>query len=261
VGVARLLALVAFYLGTPVRAQLAGAEYRGPQAEALCQKDDNVALVRFIPSSDYDRVKRRLPAHVDDGLSASRAPPHSDCTMANGWTIRVRIGEEQASPYGEGGANPPAYFSLWIGQRKIISRKEWKPGYASWSDPWLIGVAIRPDRLTFCSVAGGADAPAQGAISCRNERFRLDRYKIDQVEYASPGSRSAVGTILLGRGSSEPRVCRDFLRSVHNDLDRLREGEDVAKVFKPVDTPASRSISVGTVEIADVDGPRLSGVE
>jgi hypothetical protein len=190
----------------------ARANYTTPHAELVCRKGLNVALVRFTLTVDEDSIAyRRLPARVDEGLSATRTLSRSNCTMANGWTIRLRDGQEQPFAYGMGYADPPAYFSLWIAQRKILSRAQYKPGYGMDDDPWLIGIVIRPDRLTYCRVAANDDAPDKGAITCRDEPLRLDRHKIDHIEYTL-GPRPAVGTILLGRGTTEPSLCRKFLR-------------------------------------------------
>jgi hypothetical protein len=210
------------------------ADYTTPHAELVCQKGLSIALVRFTLTVDEDRVAyRRLPAHVDEGLSATRTLGRSNCTMANGWKIRLRDGQEQPFAYGMGYADPPAYFSLWIAQRKIVSRKQYKPGYGMDNDPWLIGIVIRPDRLTYCRVTANDDAPDKGAITCRDEPLRLDRHKVDRIEYAS-GPRPTVGTILLGRGTTEPSLCRKFLRLRPKRFqDVSATTNDTANIFGP----------------------------
>ena len=76
----------------------ARADYYTPHADVVCRPGLNVALIRFTLTANQDQiVYRRLPARIDQGLSAMRTLRRSNCTMANGWTIRVRDGERQ--PY------------------------------------------------------------------------------------------------------------------------------------------------------------------
>ncbi|TPL51692.1 hypothetical protein [Mesorhizobium sp. B2-4-6] len=229
----------------------ARADYTTPHAEVVCQPGRNVALIRFTLTMDEDPVGyRRLPTSVDQGLSATPATGRSNCTMVNGWTIRLRDGQDQAFGYGQGGADPPAFFSLWIAKRKIFSRKEWKPGYATDQKRWLIGMVIRPDRLSYCHVVGD-EAPDKGPIVCLDEPFQLNRYKIDRVEYAPPGRRPPIGTILLAHGTTEPRLCRKFLRLRQEGFENVSTStNDNANVF-PMDTAQQNlNIKVATIEVS-----------
>jgi len=191
-------AIIALFLGGLIYPDTARADYVKPHAEVVCQKGVNAALIRFTLTANEDPIAyRQLPAHIDNGLSGTRTLGRANCGMANGWIIRIRHGEKQPFAYGMGGADPAAFFSLWVAQRKILSRKEWKPGqetdYRDHGSPWLIGIVIRPDRPTYCYVAGGVDAPEKGNISCRDEAFSLSRYKVDRIEYAPPPRQPSGG--------------------------------------------------------------------
>jgi hypothetical protein len=217
-------------------------------AELVCQKGLNVALVRFTTAWNNDApVYRRLPARVDAGLSATRVMRRTNCALSNGWAIRIRAGVEQAFAYGMGGADPPAFFSLWIAHRRVLSRKQWKPGYSA-EDPWLVALVIRPDRLTYCTVPD-KDAP-KGPVTCRDERLVLTRHRLDPIEYAPPGSRPRVGSITIAPGSPEPSVCARVLRNRHGRFDDVSATiSDSAGLFGK-DSPHPLGIDVATVEIA-----------
>jgi len=220
-------------------------------AEAVCQKGANIALVRFAPAWNEDPpAYRHLPASLDGGLSAARPSRREECTMANGWAIRVRSGEKQAYAYGMGGGDPPAFFSLWIARHKVLSRKEWKPGYGDDTNPWTIAVVIRPDRLTSCRVAQGRDAPEKGKINCSDQPLQLDRYKVDQVEYASPENKLPVGTMLVMPGSPEPKVCQEFLRLHRNDWPEVYAMVDSAKIFGTNSARATPPLAEAIIEVA-----------
>lgn len=245
------LAALVFFVCMSMYPGTVRADYVTPHAEVVCQPGTNIALIRFTLTVDEDPVMYRgLPTGIDHGLSATPALRQSNCTMANGWPIRLRDGQQQAFGYGQGGADPPAFFSLWIAKRKILSREQWKPGYGMDKDPWLIGIVIRPDRLSYCYVAAGDEAPEKGAITCRDEPFQLERHKIDHVEYAAPGRRQPpTGTILLARGTTEPRLCRQFLNSRPQGFQGVSTViNDTANVF-PAET-AGQDINSATIELS-----------
>lgn len=246
----RILAALLFFISILISPDTARADYATAHAEVVCQPGHNVALVRFTMTADEEPILyRHLPAGVDQGLSATPALGQSNCTMTNGWTIRVRDGREQAFGYGMGGGDPPAFFSLWIAKRKILSRKQWKPGYGMGEGPWLIGIVIRPDRLVYCSVASSDDAPDKGEITCRDEPFQLDRHKVDHIEYAAPGDQPPIGTIMLLSGTTEPRLCRKFLRLRPKGFEGVSTTvNDTANVF-PVEA-AGQEINVATIEVS-----------
>ncbi|TGQ72823.1 MAG: hypothetical protein E5V49_09800 [Mesorhizobium sp.] len=247
-----LYALPAFiiFLCILICPDIARADYSTPHAEVVCQPGHNVALVRFTMTADEEPiVYRQLPTSADQGLSAAPTLGQSNCTMANGWTLRLRDGQKQAFGYGMGGGDPPAFFSLWIAKRKILSRKQWKSGFGVDEAPWLIGLVIRPDRLSYCYAAHSYAAPDNGVITCRDEAFQLIRHEIDRVEYGTSGRRPPVGTILLARGTSEPRLCRKLLRLRPKGFQGVGTTvNDTANVF-PVET-AGQDINIATVEVS-----------
>ena len=209
----RILRTIAIAFGcvTVMSPTVARSDQVHTDVEVVCHGD--AALVRSITAWNDDSPEyRRIPETLDDGLSAVPPAHHTSCRMANGWDVRIRSGEGQAFAYGMGGADPPAFFSLWVAHRKVLSRKEWKPGYAS-EHPWLVAVVIKPTELSLCEVKDDMDAPAQGTVTCRTEPFQLKKYKIDQVEFAPPGTRPPVGTVVALRGSSDPVLCRRYLRA------------------------------------------------
>jgi hypothetical protein len=87
--------------------------------DLVCSKNSNVAAARFGGAG-----ANPVPSAIDGGLSSVRSVAQMDCTLPNGWPLRIRIGERQVRPYGMGGADPPAFFSLWVAGRRIVSRAQ-----------------------------------------------------------------------------------------------------------------------------------------
>jgi hypothetical protein len=53
-----------------------------------------------------------------------------ECVFSNGRTVKVRIGVGPAYPYGEGGADPDRWLSIWIDKKKVVSKFMY---YTYWS--------------------------------------------------------------------------------------------------------------------------------
>ena len=189
----------------------ARADETSKHVDLVCHPSANLALVRFSIDDNAVVTYPRLPHALDFGLSARDGSDRTDCTLANGTRIRVRGGEEQAFPYGMGGANPTAFFSLWINQRKVLSRKVWMPGYEKSLDglPIHDGVLIGNQRITTCATAYGK--PQQ----CLSQSIDLATMPIDRVEYGSAKQKAPPGHIsVIAKGAANQRFCRDYLRAI-----------------------------------------------
>jgi hypothetical protein len=194
----------------------ARADYAVPHADLVCDGASDVALVRVVMSWNEDPPRyATLPDEVDGGLSQRAGTDRTDCRLPHGWHIRIRAGQEQAFAHGPEGADPPAFFSLWINERKILSRFVWKPGYGESSDdkPPLIGLAIRPGGLTFCR-----QKPGEPAATCNRQRLAIRAHPIDRREYPTASQPNPpVGTVLVAAGSAEPSFCRRHIGLLESD--------------------------------------------
>jgi hypothetical protein len=189
--------------------------------DLVCDVAANVAVVRFTNSDGETPTIPHLPRALDHGLSVSAEPRHTECTLANGTTIKVRGGREQAFGYGAGGGNPPAFFSLWINRRKVVSREVWKPGYEKTIDnlPIYNGALIAAEHLTVCATAEG------NPQRCTSRPLNLTQAPIDHVEFPSSGRRVGAGNIsVIAKGAANQRLCRDYLRLTGNGLEGVIRG-------------------------------------
>ncbi|MGH6612567.1 hypothetical protein [Sphingomonas sp.] len=201
-------------------ASAAKADYWTPQADIVCSRHDNVAVIRFggAWSGGGSTTFRTLPHRIDGGLSQSRASNRTNCRLPNGWRLRLRDGQKQAFAYGAGGADPPAFFSLWIERRHIFSAKEWKPHYDAENQLQITALVVRPNRLTWCR------AQDEGPQLCTDEPFRLDKkYRVDTTEYPANGRKRKVGTLLATSGEAPNGFCRQYLKAM-----RAKMLDDVA---------------------------------
>jgi hypothetical protein len=230
---------------------VAQADLETAHVDVVCDTKANLALVRFAISYDDDPVEYpRLPRELDRGLSGSSGSDRTDCTLANGMTVRVRGGREQAFGYGLGGGNPPAFFSLWIDRRRVFSRQTWLPGYAASFDhlPTYDGVLIEPGRLTICET--GEESPQE----CKSQSLDLKQLPIDRVEYGQSGSKPPAGSFVsIAKGAANQQFCRRYLSQLAPDVDNDLRGQGSAP--DPDWSPTDAAAAVG-----DSDGDPQSGV-
>jgi hypothetical protein len=150
--------------------------------------------------------------------------------------VRVRGGRESEHAYGAGGANPPAFFSLWIDRRRVVSRQTWMPGYeASFEHlPTYDGVLIEPGRLTICE---SAEASPQ---QCKSQSLNLNRLPIDRVEYGESSPKPRVGSFVsIAKGAANQQFCSRYLRHVAPDADAPHgRGSDFDLEWSPQDAAA-----------------------
>lgn len=228
----RYLALV-----LPVISSVVQAADPSKHVDLVCDVEANLALVRFSDSGDAPPAYPRLPQRLDSGLSASSGTDRTDCTLANGTTIRVRGGVEQAFAYGLGGGNPPAFFSMWVNKRKVFSRRVWMPGYAeSFDNPSVYdGVLLSENRITICATAEGSPQ------ECSSRPLNLAKVPVDDLEYASSRRKLPIGHVsIVAKGTKNQRFCESYLRLLKPGIESALNGEttsldvDVASLTKPV---------------------------
>jgi hypothetical protein len=193
--------------------EVAHADYQVARVDLVCDRIADLALVRFAMSeNDSPSQYATLPKKVDGGLSILPGTDRTDCRLSRGWDIRIRAGEGQVFPYGAGGADPPAFFSLWINRRKVLSKFVWKPGYDAAFDgkPSLVDLIIRPESLTFCF-----QKRDDKAVSCEQQPLALRKHPIDQEEYPEGSKpKTHVGTILIEPTSPDARACQHYLDAI-----------------------------------------------
>ena len=215
-----LLGLRAAFLASVTMVGLSLATTAKADADLVCSRHAPVALVRFDPDEESrGPTYATLPRSIDGGLSAASAGRRTDCKLADGRVIRVREGWKQAFPYGMGGADPPAYFSLWIDGRKVLSRRQWKPGYGN-EGPRLVAVVLRGNQLLFCPEANGGKP-----IRCDARTFDLATRPIDVIEYPRKRvMKPAVGSVFVDGASRDRALCGRYLASIRKDFDDLVGG-------------------------------------
>lgn len=202
--------LLAVFMG-PACAEVA-------HADLVCDAAHNIALARFQEDSDEGQPHYTvLPANIDSGLSAQNGTGHRVCKLANGWEVKLRNGEGQAFPYGQGGAAPGAFFSLWVDRHKIFSKKYWTDhDYAADLTP-IAGVVIKPQGITICEIRNGKPA-------CTAQKLSLKTHPVDAIEYpAIPAPAAAPGELMVVGGTGQKNLCPHLVTHGSSGFDYASE--------------------------------------
>jgi hypothetical protein len=116
--------------------------------EAILYCRGEEALIRFdghpLPAGDNSRWAIEKPA------AGNR------CTLASGARVVVRYRQTAGTPFGMGGANREAVFSLWVNDKKVVNREEFRPHTIATSHKITMNHALYTSgRLQVCSYAPG----------------------------------------------------------------------------------------------------------
>lgn len=152
-----------------------------------------------------DRALIRFSAQNDDGTlgpppevggALARAAAHSSaCRLADGRVVRFKVvAEGNEAPRGECGGDTAYIYSVWIGDKKVISREE-RAGKCG-ANP-VRAVYLEGARLQVCDEQRYLTSQAAESPQCRDISDRLthppqDAYPDNTfvVSWAAPGKRA-----------------------------------------------------------------------
>jgi hypothetical protein len=140
----------------------------------------------------------------------------AECVYPNGHSVRVKVGEGTARPFGMCGADPPVFLSLWIDKRKVESGVQFA-GRCSEAGP--IRYSISERGIEKCQT-GAHDVPESRACITLPAP---ERFPLDDVEYpAAP--LPPMGSIEI-RSGEDVAVCRAVQAELASNRDAFFGGE------------------------------------
>lgn len=141
------------------------------------------------------------------------------CSLANGQTAIALSGELQTHEY-RGGADPPGFFSLWIGEKKVISREFYKGGYGDFGLTHN-SVHIAPGSLTRCTYPEATEAYADiSKVTCARALIDVVSLPADP-QAPTPAMLSSFRTFSMMAVSSDA-FCRGFIQQTSDITEELR---------------------------------------
>jgi len=226
----RCFALILFCIVFPMAAQAAEEEDASRSLIVKCDYSDYQSFQ--IENVQVERTRDQVgrPASV---FTFKRGTPNTteaymvkpgqvaECIYPSGNRVRVKVGEGIGRPYGQCGADPPVFASIWVNRKKIASR-EWFTGNCR-EDNHNPDVSFKvtslkgPQELTLekCNVASMQDADSdtpnvkvagREPLSVCVEFPELRFFPRDLIEYPEKGENvPKVGSIQTLDGSQ--KVC------------------------------------------------------
>lgn len=191
----------------------AQAQQISPHVRLQCSGDE--AIVRFEFGDGPAPLPRPLAQLWQDVPSVGP----EGCILANGQKAIVLSGELQTHEY-SGGGDPPAFFSLWIGEKKVITREFYKAGYG---DVGLIynSVHVTLGSLTRCAYPE-AKEQYQDISNVTCALTPIDIFALPPDPQApTPVMLASFGTFSTMSVSSDA-FCRGFVRPTSEITDDLR---------------------------------------
>lgn len=180
------------------------SDYRAFQVERVEIKvnrfrgGDNAKIVVF--KRGVNQQEHRL--RVNSGEVA-------ECIYPSGNRVRLKVGEGTARAYGQCGGNPEVFGSIWINQRKVVSRAQFA-GRCMEDDEDSVDISFSASMgaeasLTKCHTLRRKHREKERAVgeSARIEPMsvcvdfpQIKYFPLDEREYPPPGAKPAqVGSI------------------------------------------------------------------
>ena len=184
-------------------------------AALQCDPAQNLAIVRV--GGRYDDLPPEFGALPQSYRAqfATVDPQKHECRLSNGRTVTLKLGVGQAFAYGEGGAGPPAWISLWLDGRVLLSHFEVKTGYADHVSRPVTSLIYTPGRLRICDKVSDwaqyekpAPQPKRDADGCFTRRVEEGRLQRDAVAVAN--RKATLGRLTVAAVYS-PAFCRRFI--------------------------------------------------
>ena len=168
----------------------------------------------------------------------------AECIFPSGNRVRVKVGVGIALPYGECGADPEVFMSLWVNERKIASRV-WFAGHCSESrqNPAVsfkisgIHGGVSVQRCHSARQGGDNLTPesddtkkhAAKPLSVCVDFPDLSKYPRDFAEYPPEGNKTPKGGDIEILYGSDP-VCQAVLEELKRDFYTFSEYADQSKI-------------------------------
>lgn len=204
----------------PSRALILKCDYSHYKSFEYESVEIQVAEDRLADSATIKTFNRRGQSETHEFLVATGKL--AECVYPSGTRVRVKVGEGNARAYGQCGADPEVFMTVWVNGRKVASREQFAGRCMEYDKDY--------ERLSFkivggdkpivkkCSTRMPAKGPAQrqqAPVTRCVDHLDLLKDPVDSLEYPPPGTKPLpTGAIELVTGHSE--VCHVVQRELES---------------------------------------------
>jgi hypothetical protein len=179
-------------------------------------KLENVDQWDKTPSKNDYAFKQKLFSKNDSKPESLFVYKDGECIFANKERVRIRLGADEALPYGQCGGAPAMWFSLWVNKKKVLSKYVYNPQ----CNPGNIleSVQISNETIMFNQYKITGDFALyeidKNIVTSEIVAIKND-IPIDTIEYPEHGEKIPAGTKILLHGENNP-VCKAFAKDDWN---------------------------------------------
>jgi hypothetical protein len=256
------------YLFLLILSGSASADEYFVQTRLLCT--DHSAILQVARAYNDAPVFGELPMEYAGDFAAAEEVSGSDCELGTEnrlWPLRIKVGTYPGKHFGACGGATKYFFSMWIGQRRILSRRMLDNRCTQFENLDL--VYYQGGTLVFCARPNDSPdfaplpesaSPNMACIDVSQVYRDAIRGPIDEIEYPPDGTPRREGHVILLR-SENTELCA----YLHTEF---RAGQNFYNVFDrhhaatgttPLDTPLGPLGSVGPFSL-DINNDGLPDV-
>ncbi|MCI5144622.1 MAG: hypothetical protein D3923_03640 [Candidatus Electrothrix sp. AR3] len=224
-------------------AETAQADYWWHYAKVLCEpvKQNLRIEIDTLWNEDPDllwhgTLRPKSDQPVQQEFRVTSQLDYAECFIAPGKQVRIKMSEDKAKAYGACGADPGVGLSLWMNERKWLSRYQVAGGCTT--QP-VSRISVSPSGLLICWKKADefGELLKDAQESCKTiARAELPEQP-DLKEYPPTGVLQAeAGTIVLEQGK-DSTLCNTMIRKKRSSFDRA-----IWSIVLPAE--AERSFSV-----------------
>jgi hypothetical protein len=139
--------------------------------------------------------------------------PAGECHLTPDLTIRAKVGEDDPRAYGQCGADPAVWLSLWVDRRKWLSAFQVGGHCAS---EVLQEITVTPAGLRICMVAADIHGDPAGAPACEERRADQLAQAPDLKEFPDRPNAPVQGSVVLAY-AEDAALCGGMIAPQTND--------------------------------------------
>lgn len=160
-------------------------------ATLQCAPETNQVLLRMGGIHNADpAIFDSLPDTFAQNWREEADPNITECQLANGQHVEMKLGTGQGFPYGMGGGDPPSWISLWIDDRAVLSRYTVRSGYGDQSTREVSAILYEPGSLKICDrsntyrkyQSSPEPEPDRDAEGCFDQPVNVSALPVDAVQ-------------------------------------------------------------------------------
>lgn len=209
-GLPALLGILLLFAGP----RTAAADYWWYYVTAACDPQQQRATFKFGVKYNEDLTSAFFgdltatgdPTEAQSFRLGSQSGP-GECHLTPDLSLRAKVGEGEARPYGQCGADPAAWLSIWVDRRKWLARLQ-VGGDCNYEV--LQELTVTPDHLRICYGPLDAEGNPAAEPTCEDRAIDHTALAPDLKEFPEDPNAPIEGSVVLAH-TEDDALCRSMI--------------------------------------------------